>query len=172
MTTSSYSQIRRGPRLLHGLPITPKHLLEQLRGESFCVSFAAPAQLEKAIELQDPEGMLMLDNGAFSHWRAGKGAIDREAFFAWANEAQSQCDVAVAVVPDVIGGAPDGRVANGRALSKIRNDERGAAGAYAQLRSMGAPERRPFESGADYVARALQTFRRIRHPGNHRELYR
>lgn len=96
--------ITKGPRLLHGLPITPKHLLEQLRGESFCVSFAAPAQLEKAIELQDPAGMMMLDNGAFSHWRAGKGKIDREAFFAWANEAQSQCDVAVAVIPDIIGG--------------------------------------------------------------------
>jgi hypothetical protein len=98
---------RRGPRLLHGLPITPKHLLEQLRGESFCVSFAAPAQLDQAIELQDPEGMLMLDNGAFSHWRAGRGRIDREAFFAWANEAQSRCDVAVAVIPDVIGGSED-----------------------------------------------------------------
>lgn len=63
--------------------------------------------------------------------------------------------------------APDGRVANRRSLSKIRNDERGAAGAYAQLRSMGAPERAPFESGADYVKRALEAFRRVRHPGNH-----
>jgi hypothetical protein len=95
---------RQGPRILHGLPITPKHLLEQLRGESFCVSFAAPAQLDKAIELQDPAGMLMLDNGAFSTWRSGRGRVDRDAFFAWANDAQARCPVAVAVIPDVIGG--------------------------------------------------------------------
>lgn len=93
-----------GPRLLHGLPITPKHLLEQLRGESFCVSFASPAQLEQAIELQDPEGMLMLDNGAFSTWRSGRGRVDRDAFFAWANDAQARCPVAVAVIPDIIEG--------------------------------------------------------------------
>ena len=96
-----------GPRLLHGLPITPKHLLEQLAGQSFCVSFAAPAQLDRAIELVDPEGMLMLDNGAFSHWRAGRGQIDREAFFAWANAAQARCPVAVAVIPDIIGGSEE-----------------------------------------------------------------
>lgn len=91
-------------RLIHGTPITPAALLEQLAGESFCVSFAAPHQLERCIELQDPEGMLLLDNGAFSHWRAGKGQIDRNAFFTWANEAQHYCPVAVAVIPDIIGG--------------------------------------------------------------------
>jgi hypothetical protein len=99
------SSRRKGPRLLHGLPITPKHLLEQLAGESFCVSFAAPAQLERAIELVDPEGMLMLDNGAFSTWRSGRGRVDREAFFSWANDAQARCPVAVAVIPDVIEGS-------------------------------------------------------------------
>lgn len=60
-----------------------------------------------------------------------------------------------------------GRVASRRSLSKIRNDERGAGGAYEQLRRLGAPARLPFESGKDYVARALQAFRAVRHPGNH-----
>lgn len=95
------------PRLIHGTPITPVALLDQLRGESFCVSFAAPCQLERCIELQDPEGMLLLDNGAFSHWRAGKGQIDRGAFFEWANDAQARCPVAVAVIPDVIEGSEE-----------------------------------------------------------------
>lgn len=64
---------------------------------------------------------------------------------------------------------PDGRALSRRSLSKIRNDEQGAAGAYARLIAAGAPARRPFEDGAAYVARALAEgpFRRVRHPGNH-----
>jgi hypothetical protein len=93
------------PLVLHGLPITPARLLEQLRGENFCVSFAAPYQIEQAMKLQDPAGMMMLDNGAFSHWRSGKGRIDAQAFFRWANIIQYRCPAAVAVVPDVIEGS-------------------------------------------------------------------
>jgi hypothetical protein len=63
----------------------------------------------------------------------------------------------------------DGRIASERALSKLRGEDRGEAYAYDQLRNMGAPEREPFESGAAYVSRVLagDTFRRVRHPGNH-----
>lgn len=61
-----------------------------------------------------------------------------------------------------------GRVVSRRSLSKLRNDERGAAGVYAALLAAGAPKRRPLESGAEYVDRALVEgpFRRLRHPGN------
>lgn len=92
--------------VIHGTPITPKHLLEQLAGENFCVSFADPRQAERVLELQNPDGMLLLDNGAFSHWRKGKGRIDRAAFFDWANDLQSYDGgaCAVAVIPDVIEG--------------------------------------------------------------------
>jgi len=64
---------------------------------------------------------------------------------------------------------PDGQTINGRALSKIRREERGAAYAYEQLLAAGAPSRRPFESGADYVTRALEQgpFVKMKHPGNH-----
>jgi hypothetical protein len=64
---------------------------------------------------------------------------------------------------------PDGRVISRRALSKLRNDERGARYAYQQLLAAGAPPRRPLEEGPAYVARALAEgpFRRVRHPGNH-----
>lgn len=61
----------------------------------------------------------------------------------------------------------DGRTVSQRALSKLRTDDRGAAYAYAQLRSMGAPEREPFESGEAFVRRAAASFRSVRHPGNH-----
>ncbi|MDK9702398.1 MAG: hypothetical protein OEL20_04610 [Sulfuritalea sp.] len=63
--------------------------------------------------------------------------------------------------------APDGRVVSERSLSKIRNGESGSDYATRQLAAMGAPPRRLFEDGAVYVARALQTFPRVRHPGNH-----
>ncbi len=61
-----------------------------------------------------------------------------------------------------------GRVISRRSLSKIRNDERGAAGVYAALLAAGAPRRQPMEDGIAYVERALADgpFRRLRHPGN------
>jgi hypothetical protein len=63
----------------------------------------------------------------------------------------------------------DGRVVDGRAMSKLRNDESGAGYAYDQLRALGAPDRRPLETGHGYVARALEEggFQAVRHPGNH-----
>lgn len=63
----------------------------------------------------------------------------------------------------------DGRVFSQRALSKLRNEESGARYAYEQLRELGAPERKPFESGKTYAERALREggFRKARHPGNH-----
>jgi hypothetical protein len=60
--------------------------------------------LNRCIDLVSPAGILVLDNGAFTHWRKGGGQIDSEAFWTWANDAQSRCDVAVAMIPDVIGG--------------------------------------------------------------------
>lgn len=65
--------------------------------------------------------------------------------------------------------ASDGRIVSRRALSKLRNDESGAAYAYQQLRAMGAPARAPMEEGIAYADRALREggFRRVRHPGNH-----
>jgi len=63
---------------------------------------------------------------------------------------------------------PAGRVMSARALSKIRNGERGSAYSYEMLTGMGAPKRKALESGRDYVKRALAEgpFTRIRHPGN------
>ena len=64
--------------------------------------------------------------------------------------------------------APDGSVANERALSKLRNGESGADYVEGMLRSMGAEARRLSESGADYVRRLIDTgfLRRKKHPGN------
>jgi len=63
---------------------------------------------------------------------------------------------------------PAGRTISERALTKLRNDDRGAQYTYNQLRAAGAPRRRPNEPGHTYVTRALTdgAFRRMRHPGN------
>ena len=64
--------------------------------------------------------------------------------------------------------APDGSVANGRALSKLRNGESGANYVERMLRAMGATPRGLSESGAQYVQRLVASgfFRKLRHPGN------
>ena len=95
------------PRVVHGLPITPARLMDELRGESFCVSFATcgPAVVDRAIARVDKNGILLADNGAFSIWRAGKGRINRDEYFAWVNPILERCEVAVAVIPDVIEGS-------------------------------------------------------------------
>lgn len=63
----------------------------------------------------------------------------------------------------------EGGVVSQRALSKLRNGERGASYAYQFLVANGAPAILPGESGRAYVARALSEgpFRRLRHGGNH-----
>lgn len=62
-----------------------------------------------------------------------------------------------------------GRVVSARALSKIRNEERGAAYAADQLLKAGAPRPKLGESGRDWVERSLREgpFRRVYHPGNY-----
>lgn len=62
---------------------------------------------------------------------------------------------------------PQGTVLSERTLSKLRNEDRGAAGAYALLRHSGCQSRRPFEDSASYVRLATAHLARLRHPGNH-----
>lgn len=96
---------------IYGLPLNPTHLLEELQGSSFCVSFATRdklgKQLEQAIRLVGQDGILLVDNGAFSMHKQGVSARDeeyQEAYEAWALDILERCPQAVAVIPDVIGG--------------------------------------------------------------------
>ena len=93
------------PRIVVGTPVTPKSLLPSLAGSSFCVSHADPRDLDRVIELVGEEEILVLDNGAFTHWRQGRGRIDRNEFWTWANTAQDYSPQAIAVIPDVIEGS-------------------------------------------------------------------
>jgi len=95
-----------------GLPLNPTHLLEQLKGGSFCVSYATRGklgkQLDQAIRLVGDNSLLLVDNGAFSAHQSGIDTMSDESYlegFAdWANDILARCPVAVAVIPDVIGG--------------------------------------------------------------------
>jgi hypothetical protein len=95
---------------IYGLPLNPMPLLNELKGASFCVSYATRdklgKQLEQAIELVGQDGILLVDNGAFSHWQSGGAMTEEyiEAYEIWAEEILERCPQAVAVIPDVIGG--------------------------------------------------------------------
>jgi len=65
-----------------------------------------------------------------------------------------------------------GRNFSDRTLTKIRKGERGGEPAYQRMIEAGAPERRFGEDPSEWVARALQTFRRVQHPGNHAYAWR
>ena len=93
-------------RLIHGTPITPKALLEQLRGESFCVSYAYPEQLHDVGPMVPETGILLLDNGAYTAWKQGT-EYDEQGFWDWANAAQFRYPNAVAVIPDKITGTEE-----------------------------------------------------------------
>lgn len=100
----------------HGSPITPLHRLldptDGLQGRCFCVSFAAPEQIELLHEIGQS---VMLDNGAYSIWRLAQegkpipSRLRRAAEGDWSDyytwvEPWLDYRTTWAVVPDVIGG--------------------------------------------------------------------
>lgn len=98
---------------IYGLPLNPMPLLEQLEGASFCVSYGTREklgkQLDQAIDLVGDTGILLVDNGAYSHWKSGGEMSEAyvEAYEAWASDILARCDQAIAVIPDVIGGTEE-----------------------------------------------------------------
>lgn len=102
---------------VYGLPLTPRKLIEQLAGASFCVSYATcrGAQVEDAIRFVGKDQILLVDNGAYTHWKrcrkaGGSGEMTEayiDGFEEWAQDILDRCPQAVAVLPDIIGGTPD-----------------------------------------------------------------
>lgn len=114
-----------------GTPINPVELLDTLAGYSFCVSYASRqklgGQIDRIIELvnADARAFLLIDNGAFTHWRRG-GAMTADyvaGFEAWAQGIIDRCPKAVAVLPDVIDGTVED---NWRLVLASRLDRRRA----------------------------------------------
>jgi hypothetical protein len=102
----------------HGTPITPRSVLNTLAGRHFCVSFAAPSDVEYVHKIGQS---VMLDNGAFSAWTKGR-QVDRRGYYDWAAR-WLEYRTTWAVIPDRI----DGEVADNDALiTEWPHGDRGA----------------------------------------------
>jgi hypothetical protein len=87
----------------HGTPITPDAAAVQiLKGRHGLVSFEHPEQVGLVAEVCQS---FTLDNGAFSHWRAGKGEVDCEAYAAWVRDWHRHPGFDWCLIPDVIDGS-------------------------------------------------------------------
>lgn len=86
----------------HGTPISPIRAIMELAGRHFCVSYARPEDVRRAHELGQS---VMLDNGAYSYWRAGwrYGVDDWLGYYRFAEEWLAY-QTTWAVIPDVIEG--------------------------------------------------------------------
>jgi hypothetical protein len=84
----------------HGTPITPRAKLLELAGRCFCVSFAHPQDAQVCHEIGQA---VMLDNGAFTHWRSRR-RINLPAYYGWC-ERWLEHRTTWAVIPDVIDGS-------------------------------------------------------------------
>lgn len=83
----------------HGTPITPRAVLHELAGRNFCVSYAAPRDVEICHRIGQS---VMLDNGAYTVWKQGL-RIDWQAWAEWA-EPWLHYPTTWAVLPDSIDG--------------------------------------------------------------------
>jgi hypothetical protein len=87
----------------HGTPITPVSVLNRLAGSNFCVSYAAPGQIERCHQIGQS---VMIDNGAFSFWNRMAGFSDWDGFANWARPFL-HTPTTWAVIPDVIDGSEE-----------------------------------------------------------------
>lgn len=89
----------------HGGPITPAEAaVAAWTGRHGMVSFAHPVQLDIALEVCQS---LVLDNGAFSAWCAGRPITDWAPFYEWVAPLLKHPAVDWALIPDVIDGDED-----------------------------------------------------------------
>jgi hypothetical protein len=105
--------------LYHGCPVTPLSELRRLTGRRFCVSHIEPTQAPHATAMG---AVLMLDNGAFTHWTKGRRA-DWPRFYAWAETWLAANPENWAVVPDVITGTAED---NDALIAQWPHGDRGA----------------------------------------------
>lgn len=103
----------------HGTPITPNAELLALAGRNFCVSHWAPQQVMLCHQIGQS---VMLDNGAFSAWKAGKSITDWSPYLAWADKWLDH-PTTWAVIPDVVEGGEGEQEA---LIAQWAHGERGA----------------------------------------------
>ncbi len=102
----------------HGTPISPMTALYELSGRCFCVSHAWPADVSRVHSIGQS---VMLDNGAFSKWKAEK-ETDWPSYYKWADR-WLDFPTTWAVIPDVIDG---GDAAQDELIKEWPFDQKGA----------------------------------------------
>jgi hypothetical protein len=102
----------------HGTPISPRRVLDTLAGRHFCVSYAAPADVKHVHQIGQS---VLLDNGAFSAWTAGR-AVDWDGYYRW-TEHWLAYQTTWAIIPDVIDGDEE---ANDQLILEWPHGDRGA----------------------------------------------
>ncbi len=86
----------------HGGPVTPVSAAVELWTRRHgLVSFAHPSQVALAAEVCQS---FVLDNGAFSLWRRGKGVVDVAAYAEWVREYERHPALDWSLIPDQIDG--------------------------------------------------------------------
>jgi hypothetical protein len=87
----------------HGTPIggTRQDVARFLMGRHALVSFYRPDDMAAVLECCQS---FVLDNGAFSRWKAGKGEIDFDAYLGWAQQYHRHPSFDWCLIPDVIDG--------------------------------------------------------------------
>lgn len=86
----------------HGTPITPiSAALPMLARRHAMVSYAHSEQIAEVAEVCQS---FVLDNGAFSHWRAGNGEVDIAGYVAWVKQWEHHPGFDWCLIPDVIDG--------------------------------------------------------------------
>lgn len=87
----------------HGTPIggSRQDAARFLVGRHALVSFYRPDDLPAAMDFCQS---FCLDNGAFSHWKAGKGEIDFSAYYDWVQTMARHPNLDWALIPDKIDG--------------------------------------------------------------------
>lgn len=86
----------------HGAPITPLEVAGAAwTARHAFVSFESPDQVAFAAEVCQS---FALDNGAFSKWQRGEGAVDIRAYVAWVDEWKRHPGFDWCVIPDKIDG--------------------------------------------------------------------
>lgn len=98
---------------VHGTPITPAARIADLAPTSFCLSYWNRHDHRPYLSRLDENGVLLLDNGAFSVFMHNLRNPDRQiipdtdywtGFYGWAREIMHREPRAMLIIPDSIGG--------------------------------------------------------------------
>jgi len=94
----------------HGTPIggTRQDAARFLMGRHALVSFYRPDDMPAVLECCQS---FVLDNGAFSHWRAGKGQVDFDEYQRWTENFCRHPSFDWCLIPDVIDGTEEDNAA-------------------------------------------------------------